>query len=125
MDAAKIDNNIVTDGAPFSIKINDDTYKFSGMTVMEGLGTAIDKHIDSDREFAEYITLIANGKSIRRFYAPGMLCGLGYLERSSLFELLVGNAMDEEDNEEGANALSGTTHVHGRTSGGSPRCLHD
>lgn len=95
MKTAKIDEAEYVDEENFSININSSIYGFSGMSYLEGLGNAIDIHIDLDKEFGKYITLYSEHQEIREFYAPALLCGLGYLGTEELLGFLVEDSFPE------------------------------
>lgn len=85
----------------FNIEINGHVYGFHGMSELEGVGEAIQHHIDDDKEFTDFINLFMENEKVRKYYAPAMLCGLGYLERDALLDFLVETVVSSSENPDG------------------------
>lgn len=73
----------------FTVHINRANYGCFGMSLLDGLSSSIDAHIELDKEFTDYITITSKGEQIKIYYAPALLCGLGYLSHEELLELLI------------------------------------
>jgi len=82
------------------IEINGDVYTFNGTSKIQGINEAVEAHIENDREFKDNITVIRKGYINEIVYAPAVLCALGFLDRGDLYELLVGSAFEDYNNED-------------------------
>jgi hypothetical protein len=83
--------------SPISVEINGFIYTSHGSSRLDSLADAVEAHVDEDREFKDQITLIQAGYYNEIIYAPTILCLLGYLDRSDLYGLLVGDIVDGID----------------------------
>ena len=81
------------------VDVEGTIYEFYGMSFMESIYLAVAQHIEDDGDFGEYIyiTLKEDKEYFRRVYSPAFLCAFDFLDRASLYNLLVSSAISPED----------------------------
>lgn len=96
--SAKV-NKAITPILPNScaVEINGFMYSFTGSNFGDSLLSAIDEHVEEDREFKREIYMFLDGGSAIEICAPAALCTFGFITEKDLIRMLVSDIFEEEE----------------------------